>query len=284
MAVENHRRANPGAGAGAGAGAGVRGAWWRPGAAGAAAQVALLAALAPGAGLGREGWLAGTGCALGGGALLTIALRRSAPAGFGPADRVTLARAVLVGAVAAMVAGAPGGGTAVRTALATVALVLDAVDGQVARRTGTASPFGARFDVEVDAFLVLVLSVQVAAGLGWWVTVIGAMRYAFVAAARVLPWLGGRLPPSRARKTVGALQGVVLVAAGAHLLPRAAEVTAVGAALALLAGSFGRDVAFLRRHRAPRLPPPRPARPQDRPRDTRCLPEPPAKTRPRPAP
>ncbi len=38
-------------------------------------------------------------------------------------------------------------------ALASAALVLDAVDGQVARRTGTATALGARFDGEVDAFL-----------------------------------------------------------------------------------------------------------------------------------
>ena len=37
--------------------------------------------------------------------------------------------------------------------------VLDAVDGHVARRTGTATAFGARFDMEVDAFLIVVLSV-----------------------------------------------------------------------------------------------------------------------------
>ena len=43
--------------------------------------------------------------------------------------------------------------------LSTVALVLDAVDGQVARRTGTATPLGARIDGEVDAFLILLLSI-----------------------------------------------------------------------------------------------------------------------------
>ena len=58
-------------------------------------------------------------------------------------------------------------------------LVLDAVDGRVARRTGTTSSFGARFDGEADAFLILVLSVYVAARLGSWVLVIGAARYAF---------------------------------------------------------------------------------------------------------
>ncbi|MFD8079956.1 CDP-alcohol phosphatidyltransferase family protein [Streptomyces sp. NPDC059718] len=42
------------------------------------------------------------------------------------------------------------------TCLATLALLVDAVDGRVARRTGTTSPLGARFDMETDAFLIRV--------------------------------------------------------------------------------------------------------------------------------
>ena len=53
-------------------------------------------------------------------------------------------------------------GRAARRCSPSVALALDGVDGQVARRTGTVSALGARFDMEVDAFLVLVLSVHVA--------------------------------------------------------------------------------------------------------------------------
>jgi uncharacterized membrane protein YphA (DoxX/SURF4 family) len=55
--------------------------------------------------------------------------------------------------------------------------------------------------MEVDAFLILVLSVYVSMSLGPWVLLIGGMRYAFVAAARVLPWLNAPLPPSTARNT-----------------------------------------------------------------------------------
>ncbi len=46
------------------------------------------------------------------------------------------------------------------------ALALDAVDGWIARRTHTVSELGARFDMEVDAFLLLVLSAYVAQDLG----------------------------------------------------------------------------------------------------------------------
>jgi phosphatidylglycerophosphate synthase len=129
--------------------------------------------------------------------------------------------------------------------VASSALVLDAVDGLVARRTGTASALGARFDMEVDAFLILVLSAFVGLFVGMWVLAIGAIRYAFVAAQQVLPWLRGPLPPSRARKTVAAVQGIALVVAGSGLVPTPVAVFVAGGALAALVWSFGRDIAWL---------------------------------------
>jgi phosphatidylglycerophosphate synthase len=176
-------------------------------------------------------------------------MHRAGKRSFGPADLVTLARALLVGGVTALVVdGMITGTTAVSAlvALAAVALALDAVDGQVARRTGTTSALGARFDMEVDAFLILVLSAHVAGIVGPWALAMGAMRYAFVAAGWALPWLRGPLPPSYAGKTVAALQGVVLVVASAGLLPHPPVVLLVAAALALLCWSFGRDVLRLR--------------------------------------
>jgi hypothetical protein len=71
------------------------------------------------------------------------------------------------------------------------------------------------------------------------------MRYAFVAAARVLPWLNGALPPSTARKTVAALQGIVLLVVGAGVVPPLPAFAAVFSALALLIWSFGRDIRWL---------------------------------------
>ncbi|MEU4654746.1 CDP-alcohol phosphatidyltransferase family protein [Streptomyces sp. NPDC023723] len=214
---------------------------------GAGAQVLLLALLGAAHGMGAVGWLTGLVFAFASWAVLSRALHRTRPPVFGPANRVTLGRTVLVGAVTALVAdsfrAAPSGSLLV--GLTAVALLLDGVDGHVARRTGTSTPLGARFDMEVDAFLILVLSVYVSVRLGPWVLLIGAMRYVFVAAARHWPWLSAPLPPSRARKTVAALQGVLLLAAGAELLPRAAELGLGLLALTLLTWSFGRDVRGL---------------------------------------
>jgi phosphatidylglycerophosphate synthase len=214
-------------------------------------QVVLLAALAETVGLSTAGWLTGLGYGLVVCAALTRGLARAGADALGPADRVTLARAILVGAVAALTVDSfdrqvPVG---LLVALTSVALALDAVDGRVARRTGTVSTLGARFDMEVDAFLLLVLSGYVAHPIGAWVLLIGAMRYAFVGVGWILPWMRGSLPPRYWRKVVAATQGVALVVATAHVLPRPLLAAGLAASLALLVESFGRDVWWLWRHR-----------------------------------
>ncbi|MEU3840380.1 CDP-alcohol phosphatidyltransferase family protein [Streptomyces sp. NPDC028635] len=217
---------------------------------GAGVQLVLLALLGAAIGLGPVGWLTGLVFAVVSWAVLSRALHRSGLDSFGPANRVTLGRATLVGGVTALVADSFEGAPPVTlfVALTAVALLLDGVDGKVARRTGTTTALGARFDMEVDAFLILVLSVYVALDFGPWVLLIGAMRYVFVAAARVWPWLNAPLPPSTARKTVAALQGILLLLASSGLLPVPASAGVVVLALALLTWSFGRDVVWLRRH------------------------------------
>src|SRR3954471_15414571 len=129
----------------------------------------------------------------------------------GPADKVTLVRAVLTAGVAGYAAASvvSGGAFPVAALLAAVALPLDAVDGWVARRTGTCSARGARFDMEVDAALILALSVLLVRPLGAWVLTVGLMRYAFGLAGLVLPWLTAPLPAQRSRKAVAGAQGVV---------------------------------------------------------------------------
>lgn len=214
---------------------------------GAGLQILLLALLGTAIGMGPAGWLTGLAFAIATWAVLSRALHRSRLRSFGPANRVTLGRATLVGGVTALVADSVESSPPVTlfVGLTAVALILDGVDGQVARRTGTSTPLGARFDMEVDAFLILVLSVYVSMALGPWVLLIGSMRYGFVAAARALPWLNAPLPASTARKTVAALQGVFLLLAASDLLPYVGTFAVVATALALLVWSFGRDILWL---------------------------------------
>lgn len=221
-------------------------------AAGLGAQLGLLTLLwAAGVCVGVAGWLAGTAYAVVVWAVLRSALRRSRARRFGPANGVTLARATLVGCVTAIVAQTLAEREPVTAliVIAAVALALDAVDGQIARRTGTATALGARFDMEVDAFLILVLSVYVSRSFGAWVLSIGLMRYAFVAAGRPFPWLRGPLSPTRAGKTIAALQGIVLVIAAAEITPRWTTYGLLALALSSLTWSFTRDIGRLWRAR-----------------------------------
>src|SRR5437899_3864967 len=155
-------------------------------------------------GLGPGGWLAGTGYLAAVGLGITNGLRDKGM--LGPADKVTLARAILTGGVAALVAGTVNR-PVMLIALILAALVLDGVDGQVARRTGTASAFGARFDMEIDASLILILSGYVALHFGPWVLAIGLMRYACLAAGRVVPWHRAPVPSTMTGKVVAVTQG-----------------------------------------------------------------------------
>jgi phosphatidylglycerophosphate synthase len=220
---------------------------------GSAALVALLAALAATVGLGWFAWGVGLAC----GVVTTVGVARGGARELGPADLITLVRAVLTCALAALVADSFVHGAAVvaLVALAVVALVSDAVDGWVARRTGTVSKFGARFDGEVDAFLILVLSVYVADAVHGWVLAIGLARYAFAAAGWVLPWMRAELPPRYWRKVVTAAQGIALTMAAAAVVPPWLTTAALVFALALLAESFGRDVLWLWHHRSPERDP-----------------------------
>ena len=220
---------------------------------GLAGQLVVLLGLEAAVDLGVAGWLVGTGCGLLTTAFLAHGLGRRSARGLGPADRVTLFRATLVGGVAAMTAGSfgsDGQGTPwVLVAVTTVALGLDWVDGQVARRTRTVSELGARFDMEVDALLILILSVHVSRSVGAWVLLIGAARYLRLLARGPLPWMRLEAPARYWSKVVAATQGVVLTTVAASVLPAPLAVATLVVAVGLLAESFGRETWWLWRHR-----------------------------------
>jgi len=214
-----------------------------------AGQLVVLGGVAAAVGLSPLGWVAGLAFALVTGLLLARHNPEGRARAAGAANQVTLARATLVGGVTALVAaGADGAQLLVLVAIGSVALALDGLDGYLARRYDTVSVLGARFDMEVDAFLILVLSVLVCRTLGPWVLAIGLMRYAFVAAMFVVPRLRAPLPFSRARKVVAAMQGGLLVAAAAPIWPHAIAAVLAAVALGALMWSFGRDVRWLLVH------------------------------------
>ena len=157
---------------------------------------------------------------------------------------VTLGRSVLVGGIAALVVHSFVGPVPVGalTVLAVVALVLDAVDGG-SPDTRTVSAVGARFDMEVDSVLVLLLSVYASRSFGVWVLAIGSVRY-----LPGSPWACPgcpTVPPRYWCKVVAAVQGMVLTAVAAGVLPGVVTVPALLLVAVLLAESFGREAWWL---------------------------------------
>jgi phosphatidylglycerophosphate synthase len=168
----------------------------------------------------------------------------------GPANHVTIVRCGLIALLAGLL-GEHGSRAAATVAVvvASVTLVLDGVDGRLARRTGMATDFGARFDMETDAVFVAVLAL-----LAWrygkagsWVLLSGLMRYLFAAAAVLFPRLQHPVPSTMRGKTIAVLQMIALIGALAPICSPtiSARVAAVG--LLLLVLSFSLDVVWLLR-------------------------------------
>lgn len=172
-------------------------------------------------------------------------------ADLGCANRVTFYRALAVVFLAAAlaeprwVAGLPW----LWTGLALTVLALDGLDGYLARRLGESSEFGARFDMEVDAALILTLCVAVwlLGVTGPWILLLGLMRYAFVVAGWIQPWIKRPLPPSFRRKTICVWQIASLLIALLPITPSPLAVPILALALILLAYSFTLDLAWLYR-------------------------------------
>jgi phosphatidylglycerophosphate synthase len=172
---------------------------------------------------------------------------------FGPANQVTTVRALLTALVAGLV-GEPHvpAIAAAAVVMSTLATLLDFFDGWFARRTQMISAFGARFDMEIDALLIQVLAI-----LAWrhgkagvWVLFSGLLRYIFVAAGWMWPWLQRTLFPSFRRKAVCVAQIVGLVIAMMPTVRPPLSSVIAACSLAALSYSFAADTVWLWRRRS----------------------------------
>lgn len=130
-------------------------------------------------------------------------------------------------------------------------LAADGVDGYLARKTRLASNFGARFDMEVDAFLAFVITMILwqSDKLGVWVLGLGVMRYLFVLASVWAVPLQAPLFPSLRRKTVCVIQIAALCLMLSPIV-NSKYATAIGiVALLILGASFLRDSIWLFKQR-----------------------------------
>lgn len=181
-------------------------------------------------------------------ALLLSASRFGTLRSFGTANSITAMR---LGLVALLIGMTFDAGIMLSTwwpaALAGLAWLLDGLDGAVARRFGRESRFGALFDQETDALLILVLTLLLAVEgkVGYWIVAAGLMRYVLLAAGRIWPWLAAGLPRRRFRSVVCAIMvGALVICLIPPLTPVSASILAAFALLALTL-SFGKDLIWL---------------------------------------
>jgi phosphatidylglycerophosphate synthase len=174
----------------------------------------------------------------------------------GPGNQITIARAMLVALVVSFIGEPDRTATAASAAaLSLLVTLLDGVDGWLARLSGMASEFGARFDMEIDALLIMALAI-----LAWqydkagpWVMMSGLLRYLFVAAGWLLPWLQNPLPSSRRRQTICVTQIVGLTLTILPVIGRPWSLLPASVALVALCYSFLADTLWLWRYPAPAL-------------------------------
>lgn len=194
-------------------------------------------------------WKAAAGVILIAAMVIAQAPRHHPFSTFGPANQITMARAVIVALLTALIGEPPATTTttAVATAASLAALLLDGVDGWLARRSRMVSAFGARFDMEIDALLILVLAILVwqYERAGAWIVLAGLLRYLFVAAGWLLPWLRRPLEPSVRRQTICVIQIAGLLLALAPIIPAASAAPLAAIALGALAYSFLVDTVWL---------------------------------------
>lgn len=161
-------------------------------------------------------------------------------------SRLALATTLLVPLLA------PAAGTTwIVFAIAVVGFALDGVDGRLARRSGLSSEFGARFDMEVDAVFAALLAIAAlqSGKAGAWVLALGFMRYGYVAAGFVWPWMRSGLPECWRRKAICVVQIGVLIALLAPIVTAPMSEAIAVLATALLSWSFVVDIAWLMRAR-----------------------------------
>lgn len=171
---------------------------------------------------------------------------------FGPANATTTIRAVLTAIVCGCIGEAHSRPVAIAVvAAATVATILDGVDGWLARRTRMASAFGARFDMEVDALLILALAI-----LAWrhgkagaWVLTSGLLRYVFIGAGLLLPWMARPLTPTLRARAICIVQIVVLLIVMLPSVPPSVSSPLAAVGVVVILYSFAVDTLWLWRHR-----------------------------------
>jgi phosphatidylglycerophosphate synthase/uncharacterized membrane protein YbhN (UPF0104 family) len=169
------------------------------------------------------------------------------PAGeFGLPNLITTSR---LGLTAALLFGYQHQTGLVLALIALANILLDVLDGWLARRVGQSSEFGARYGIEADALLLLALTlVLYSRGVaGPWVLIAGLLRYVYDLAPAFFPPLG-EAPRSRIGRFVCVLMLVCFMSA----LVTTASLGQYLALVGTVAGSLAFMHSFWLRYTPPR--------------------------------
>ncbi len=155
------------------------------------------------------------------------------PSGFGLANAITTLR---LGLTLCLLFG-KGWPGAWLFLLALAIVILDGVDGWVARRFQLSAEFGARYDTAVDSLYTLALAALLDARgtLGGWVLLAGAWHYVYVLSIWIFE---ARREAQRSRLGATVFVALVSTMGAAFLLPAAWAAPLVALAVALQSVSF----------------------------------------------
>jgi phosphatidylglycerophosphate synthase len=131
--------------------------------------------------------------------------------------------------------------TVVPNLVTALRLVIVVTMGSLRRTNGT-SAFGAHFDMETDALVVLVVDLELflRGQLGVWILTTGLLRYAYVVCVALVPPRGGEMP----RSTLGRNAFGALVVGLAVALASPGPVGTAGAVIGTLAVTLSFARAF----------------------------------------
>lgn len=167
---------------------------------------------------------------------------------FGLANSLTLIRSGLYSVVAGFAIVAPTPRVAWLPALCYGSgVVLDGLDGTVARTIGQETPLGERFDLTVDtAGLVAAPVVAVLWGLlPWWYLAVSAARYVFIGLIRWRRYRGCRVfetPDGEVSRYIAGVQMLFVTAALLPAVPATLTKTLAPIIIAPTILVFGRDI------------------------------------------
>ena len=135
--------------------------------------------------------------------------------------------------------------------LAIISLLLDGLDGFIARKYNQVTKYGEVIDQEADNFLIFVMSISLYLNkeIGLYVFLIPAFRYIFIFFMTRYSWLNNTLPDSQLRKVVCVSIILIMIISQDSYFTNDVVIFLVLLSLFIITFSFSRDIIWLYRNK-----------------------------------